>query len=311
MIREWGAGFPHPTHRSVAHFIMRTLTNFTTPPLRRRRRTLQAIATAFVASLVLSGCTAPALPTTGDDHAATIEHVHAIVPDPSGDGYLLGAHDGIYIATLDGEVGNRIQNTGFDAMGLTAVGGALIASGHPGRTTAPELGSPNLGIIRSDDSARSWTPVAFTGEKDFHVLAVDPNESLYGIASDSIELLRSDDIGQTWTPVGKIVAVSLVIDATGQLIAATPDGLQTSADEGATFTTLNDAPMLYLLAASPDSNRLVGVGNGGQIWVRPAADAEWSAVGTAHGSAQAITITNDGDILIFDDSGLTALRENL
>lgn len=121
------------------------------------------------------------------------------------------------------------------------------------------------------------------------------------------ELLRSDDTGQTWSPAGEVVAVSLAIDATGQLLAATPDGLQVSADKGATFTTLNDAPLLYLLAASPDSKRLVGVGNGGQIWVRPASDAEWAPAGTTHGAAQAITITNDGDILVFDQSGLTAL----
>ena len=286
---------------------MRTLTNSTLPATRPRRRATLTIATALAASIGLAGCTAPAEPTTGHDHATTIDHAHAIVPDPTGDGFLLGTHDGIYTATLDAEIGERVNNTDFDAMGLTAIGNALIASGHPGRTTAPELGSPNLGIIRSDDSAQSWTPVSFTGEKDFHVLTAGPDETLYGIASDSIELLRSDDIGQTWSPAGEVVAVSLVIDATGRLIAATPDGLQVSADDGATFTTLNEAPPLYLLAASPDSKRLVGVGSGGQIWTRAASTAEWVPAGTPHGSAQAITVTNDGDILVFDDSGLSVL----
>ena len=303
----WGAGLPHPTYRSVAHTIMRTLTNSRLPTLRRRRRAALTIATALAASIALAGCTTPAPPTTGNDHATSIDHVHAIVPDPNGDGFLLGAHDGIYTATLDGQVGGRVSDSDFDAMGLTAIGNALIASGHPGRTTAPELGSPNLGIIRSEDSAQSWTPVSFTGEKDFHVLAANPDGTLYGSASDSIELLRSDDIGQTWSPVGEVTAVSLVVDATGRLIAATPDGLQVSADEGATFTTLNDAPLLYILAASPDSKRLVGVGNGGQIWTIAGSTAEWVPAGTTHGSAQAITITNEGDILVFDYSGLTAL----
>lgn len=165
---------------------MRTLTNSPLPAIRRRRRAALTIAITLAASMALAGCTAPVEPTTGHDHATTIEHVHAIVPDPAGDGYLIGAHDGIYTATLDGEIGDRVQNTDFDAMGLTAIGDALIASGHPGRTTAPELGSPNLGIIRSDDSARSWSPVSLTGEKDFHVLAAGPDNTLYGLASDSI-----------------------------------------------------------------------------------------------------------------------------
>jgi ligand-binding sensor domain-containing protein len=267
------------------------------------------IVVTLATSAVLAGCTAPAEPTTGHDHALTVGHVHAIVPDPTGEGFLLGTHDGIYTATVDGELGDRVSNTDFDAMGLTAVGDALIASGHPGQTTPPELGSPNLGIIRSYDGAKSWSPVSFTGEKDFHVLAAGNDETLFGIASDSIELLRSDDTGQTWSPAGEINAVGLVIDATGQLIAATPDGLQLSTDEGATFTPLSEAPLVYLLAVSPDGKRLVGVGSGGQIWAKTSPGAQWDPVGTTHGSAQAITTTNDGVILIFDDSGLTALRE--
>ena len=256
---------------------------------------------------MLAGCTAPAEPTPGHDHATTISHVHAIVPNPAEDGYLLGAHDGIYTATSDGEVGSRIETTDFDAMGLITVGDALLASGHPGPTTPPELGSPNLGIIRSDDSARSWTPVSFTGEKDFHVLAAGKNDTLYGIASDSAELLRTDDLGETWSPVGEILAFSLVLDNAGQLIAATPDGLQISTDEGATFAPLNDAPALYLLAVSPDGKQLVGVGRGGQIWGSTGSNAEWVPAGVTHGSAQALATTNDGAILVFDDSGLTAI----
>jgi len=58
----------------------------------------------------------------------------------------------------------------------------------------------------------------------------------------------------------------LVVDALGQLIAATPDGLQFSADGRATFAARSGSPPLYLLAASPDGTRLVGVGSGGQIW---------------------------------------------
>lgn len=286
---------------------MRTLKTSMLPTFRTRRRAALTVATTISASIVLAGCTAPAEPTTGHDHATTISHVHAIVPNPAEDGYLLGAHDGIYTATSDGEIGSRIETTDFDAMGLITVGDALLASGHPGPTTPPELGSPNLGIIRSDDSARSWTPVSFTGEKDFHVLAAGKNDTLYGIASDSAELLRTDDLGETWSPVGEILAFSLVLDNAGQLIAATPDGLQISTDEGATFAPLNDAPALYLLAVSPDGKQLVGVGRGGQIWGSTGSNAEWVPAGVTHGSAQALATTNDGAILVFDDSGLTAI----
>lgn len=276
---------------------------------RAARRGVTGIVAVVATAALVTGCASAAEPTTGHDHATTVDHVHAIVPDPSGGGFLLGTHTGIYTATVDGELGARVETTDFDAMGLTAVGDALLASGHPGPMTPAELGSPNLGIIRSDDSAQSWSPVTFTGEKDFHILAAASDDTLYGIASDSIELLRSDDLGATWAPAGEILAFSLVIDAAGQLIAATPDGLQLSTDGGATFLAQSDAPPIYLLAASPDGARLVGVGSGGQIWTATDVNGKWTAVGTTHGSAQAVTITNEGDIMIFDDSGLAALSE--
>ncbi len=302
---------------------MRNLTSFTRPTASRpggdaiprtssRPARLAAVIgglTVALTTVLLTGCATAAEPTTGRDHAATVDHVHAIVPDPTGDGFLLGTHNGIYTATREGDLGSRIETTDFDAMGLAAVGDVLLASGHPGQRTPAELGTPHLGIIRSDDSARTWSAVSFTGEKDFHVLAADAHGSVFGIASDSIELLRSDDLGVTWSPVGEILAFSLVVDASGRLIAATPDGLQLSDDGGATFEALHDAPPIFLLAASPDGSRLVGVGGGGQSWTAADVDAEWAAVGAAHGSAQAITITDDGDIMIFDDSGLTALRD--
>jgi hypothetical protein len=39
---------------------------------------------------------------------------------------------------------------------------------------------------------------------------------------------------------------------------------------------------------------------------RAGADA-WEQVGRAHGGVQAVTITDDGDIVVVDDSGLTVL----
>lgn len=43
------------------------------------------------------------------------------------------------------------------------------------------------------------------------------------------------------------------------------------------------------------------------IWTTTISDEQWRNTGTAHGSAQAIAVGNNGDILIVDDSGLTLL----
>ncbi|MFB7891756.1 F510_1955 family glycosylhydrolase [Microbacterium sp. NPDC056044] len=283
----------------------RTLTS----PLRHHHARRSILAAGALAALIfIAGCAAQT-PSTGDDHtASTIEHAHNVVADPSGSGFLIGTHDGIYTATDDGKLGPRVDGPRFDAMGLTAVGDILLASGHPGRTTPPGLGDPHLGIIRSTDTGRSWTPVAFTGEKDFHVLATAPDGTVYGVPTDSSDVLVSTDEGDTWTPTGgSIPAFNLVADATGRVIASTPDGLQVSTDGAASFGPWADTPLIALLGVSPDHQRIVGVASGGKIWTTTAGAPSWSEAGTVHGQAQAIAITNTGDLLVVDDSGLTLL----
>ena len=266
---------------------------------------------SFVAltSLLLTGCAAAEPPSTGSDHAdAAMPHVHTIVPAPDDDGFLLGTHEGLYAATTDGQLGSRVGSYGFDAMGLTAVDDTLIASGHPGQGTPEELGEGNLGIIRSRDGGMTWEPVAFTGEKDFHVLTAGPDGTLYGQETGDGLILASTDLGATWAPTGATLLVfGLAVDATGRIIAATPDGLRVSTDRGATFGLVPDAPSLSVIASSPDRERLLGVGTKGAVWSSTTADPVWRNVGSVHGAVQAITVTDAGDILAVDDSGLSLL----
>lgn len=272
------------------------------------RMPLRATGLVALLTLSLTGCAAAAPPTTGADHAATVTaHVHAIVPAPDGDGFLLGTHEGIYTATAGGDIGTRVGGDDFDVMGLTVLGDDLIASGHPGRNTPSELGDPNLGVIRSQDGGETWAPVAFTGEKDFHALTAGPDDTLYGQDASSNVLLTSTDAGSTWTATGgELLAFGLAVDANDRVIAVTPDGPQVSTDRGATFSPLPDAPRLILIAASPDHQSLIGVDNNETIWTSTGG-ADWQDIGTVHGPPQAITITDDGVVLVVDDSGLSRL----
>ncbi len=235
-----------------------------------------------------------------------LSHVHGIVEDPAGEGFLLGTHEGIFTVTWDGELGPRLADTDFDAMGLTVVDDTLVVSGHPGRNTPPELGTPNLGIIRSADNGTTWEPTAFTGEKDFHALTAGLDGTLYGVATDASEVLTSSDGGATWQSTGaSVYAMSIAADAAGRVIASTSEGLMVSTDRAVTFQEWAGAPRLVGLSSSPDHNRVVGIGSQGKIWTTTAGAQNWYEVGTAHGTTQAVTITNNGDILVVDDSGLT------
>lgn len=274
----------------------------------RRTRALFLLALIGAAVLALAGCTGTP-PLMGEGHPELpLTHVHGIVQDPASDGFLLGTHEGIFTVTRNGELGARLANADFDAMGLTTIDDTLVVSGHPGRSTPPELGSPHLGIIRSADNGQTWQPTAYTGEKDFHALAAGADGTLYGVATDANEVLASTDRGVTWQPTGApVYAMSLAVDAAGRVIASTPQGLLVSSNRGTTFSAWPDAPRLAGLSASPDHSRVVGVGAKGKVWTTTSGAQNWIEVGAIHGIAQAVTITNSGDILVVDDSGLTLI----
>lgn len=272
-----------------------------------RFRAATVIAALMSVPVVLAGCaSAPA--STGEEHTDLSTHVHAVVVDPETDQLLLGTHEGVYEVSASGELGGRVSTADFDAMGLTATSQALIASGHPGPRTPPKWGAPNLGVIRSVDRGVNWEPVTFTGEKDFHVLTTGADDTVYGLATDDAALMRSIDAGATWTPTGaQVQAVSLTADASGRVVAATPDGLTVSTDRGASFAAWPDAPLLYTLGASPDRKRLVGVGTDDRIWVIGSGEDQWREAGTVHEQAQAVGMAADGRIVVVDASGITVL----
>jgi hypothetical protein len=274
--------------------------------MRRIHRVL-AVSVAGLA-VVLSACSPGEPPTTGEEHAATVSHVHGAVVDPSGEGFLLGTHEGVFRVTADGEVSRREGSVVFDAMGFARVGTSLFASGHPGRNTPAEWGAPHLGIVRSDDAAGSWQSIAFAGTRDFHALTGTPDGTMFGATTDTAALLMSADLGVTWTETGaQLRAFALTADSSGRLVALTPDGVMVSDDDGATFSPWEGAPLLVVAGSSPDGSHLAGIDSSERIWISSAADTTWGQVGTAHGAAHAITVTNSGALLIVDDSGVTLL----
>lgn len=219
---------------------------------------------------------------------------------PASDQLLLGTHEGVFSVSATGEVGERVGELGFDAMGLTATSQSLIASGHPGALPSSNLPGPNLGIIRSNDGGLTWESVAFAGKKDFHALAAGADDTIYGIATDSSDVLRSDDAGTSWVSTGTRLddVAGIAVDATGRVIAATPGGLQFSIDRAISFATWPDAPLLYTVGSSPERETLVGVDTDGLVWLVDAGETQWRQAGTVQGRTQAVGIAADGTIVI-------------
>ncbi|MCK3770926.1 glycoside hydrolase [Microbacterium aerolatum] len=267
------------------------------------RRSL-ALTTLSIATLALTvtGCT----PQADDTNAVppSIEHIHGIAADPRGEDLFIASHGGIFTLTETGEMTGPIGDHDFDAMGFTTLGDTLFASGHPGMTTAEELGAPNLGIIRSDDFGATWSPVALNGSADFHVLTAAPDGMLYGFASTEVELLASADEGRTWTPRASFSAADLVATADG-LYAATEEGLLISTDNGASFTPEVGAPALYTIDAGEDGT-LAGVGTDGVLWSY-GPDGHWRRMQSLQGAAQAFSVIDPDRFVLVDDRGVVEI----
>jgi hypothetical protein len=286
-----------------------------------------AVAGLGVATLLgLVGCAAGAPSAT-----AELEHVHGLDYDPATGRTYAAAHSGLWLiptdtltdygtttpatdTTVDGPLGGVAQDT----MGFTvsaAAEGTLFASGHPDPAASEALEQPNLGLIRSIDYGDSWESVSLPGETDFHDIATatlpDGQTRIYGYDSGRGVVRISDDTGTTWADGASIALRDLTVDAADpdRVFATTAEGLLVSTDAGRTFTTVPEAPALYLLDAVPNDagGGLVGVATDGRIWTSTAG-LEWSGHGSAAGAVEAFSYVEGQTpwILAFDDRGVVA-----
>lgn len=257
---------------------------------------------AAVLALTLAGCSQSTDPTAPPP---TIEHVHGIAQDPRGADLLVATHNGVFTISPSGKVAGPVGGYDFDAMGFTVTDDIFFASGHPGPSSTPaELGSPNLGIIRSDDYGATWSPIALTGSTDFHVLTAGPDGMLYGIPSGAPGLLLSADNGREWTDGAALSAADLVATDAG-LYAATENGLMLSTDQGATFAPFPNAPALYALDARTDGT-LAGVDTDGNLWTQDTSGT-WERGERVEGTVQAFSLVSDDRVVLVDDRGVVEI----
>ncbi|WP_243073717.1 sialidase family protein [Microbacterium sp. SS28] len=267
------------------------------------------VSALTVLGLSLAGCSEIAGPgpanTLGAESDAFV-HIHGL-EEGAGDALLVATHVGLYQIDSAGTVTGPISGNQADLMGLTSSDGTLFASGHPGTDTPVELGTPNLGIIRSDDAGQSWAPVAFTGVEDFHILDSTSNGRLFGVGSASPAVRVSTDGGLSWSTGADLPMVDLASAADGVLYAATERGVQVSRDEGVTFSILPDAPLLYTLDAFADGT-LVGADTEGVLW-RSSPDGGWEKLAETHGPLSALTAGESGAVLLADDRGIVRIDD--
>lgn len=271
---------------------------------RGRRRGLVAATTAGV--LALAGCTSDSPAATADGDVA-LEHVHGLAVDPADGELYSGTHYGLVRVSSDGQL-TRIADRVQDFMGFTVVGPEhYLASGHPGEG---QSGPGNLGLIESTDGGQTWTTLSLAGDADFH--ALDAAQGVvYGYSGG--RLMVSDD-KTDWTDLGAMGIADLAVDPSqpDRLLLTTEQGLAASEDGGRTVAPLAGAPLLQLVAWSPDGTVVIGVAPDGAVHASTDGGRTWTERGSVDGAPEALGVHGqdvyvavEGAIVSSTDGGAT------
>ena len=173
---------------------------------------------------------------------------------------------------------------------------SLVASGHPtGGSALPE----NLGLIRSEDGGKSWTPLSLLGEADLHALDAR-GDHVAGQPADEARLLVSADGGRSFeerTPPAAPIDVDLDPANPERMVITTAEGIFASADSGATWRQ-RDVLTVETYTAWSEDGPLYRVEAGGSVKVSEDGGESWSETGSVDGSPTTVTVDARGRLYV-------------
>ncbi|HVR06524.1 MAG TPA: hypothetical protein VMW75_00625 [Thermoanaerobaculia bacterium] len=234
----------------------------------------------------------------------------ALAADPRAPGVLLAGTTGagVYRSTDGGGTwaasGMGLVNTRVAAVAIDDTDAAVFAAGP-------------AGIYRSR-SGGSWE-VVLSGGGGTTVLAGAPSQprTLYAALQNGPQIFRSLDGGDNWDAMSNLGATALAVslDDPATVFAATPQGLMTSADGGATWTvifkgTVNlvaadplDPAVLYLVASGPFDDQVWESRDRGATWVKLLSNGPLLGIAIGRNTPRTILVSGPQAVFGSTDGG--------
>ena len=227
-------------------------------------------------------------------------HVHGLGINPADGSLFIATHTGLFRVGKDSRKAVRIADRYQDTMGFSIVGpNRFIGSGHPD-AREDDL-PPQLGLIKSSDAGRTWTPISLLGEADFHVLR-SAGTRVYGYDASNDRLLASPDEGGEWKELdkpGPIVDLAPDPSDPRRLVASTAGGLDqgmyVSRSNGERWTRLNYGVGLL---AWPTSDRLYLIDERGKALVSTDGGRRLQARGEIGGQPAALLAVGKDELYV-------------
>jgi hypothetical protein len=216
------------------------------------------------------------------DQTESVHHIHGLGVGPTNGTLYVATHTGLFEAADGEQQLRRIGDSEQDIMGFSVVGAdRFIGSGHP---DPDDAGSPpNLGLIESRDSGKTWKNISLLGEADFHVLQ-SSGARIYGFNGIEGRLMVSSDGGRQWarrTPPAAMFDLAIDPRDPDHVAASTERGIFTSTDSGKTWRPRRDDTAGLLAWPAPD--RLYLVDGQGQVQRSSDGGRHWRSTGSVGG----------------------------
>lgn len=232
----------------------------------------------------------------------SVMHIHSV--KAIGNRVLIGTHNGLF----EFQAQNSMKPVGaerFDTMGLTVSGSTIFASGHPAKGS--KLPEP-LGLLRSDDSGKSWKKVSLQGTVDFHLLEAGKSE-LYGADAQTGVLMYSANSGKNWKNIGqnRFSDIAITNQKLGHAYAVEKGRLVMSTDSFATQSVIKTG---FQVSSTESVGKIVYATSGKVIYKSSDQGKNWKKLNAFKLAVSDISVSDQifvaivgNEVLISKDKG--------